>query len=286
MHITYGWPATATTYAIEFWDIDRQITTVVQPAYTDSNILYASDTQGLLLVHPLSGSNRLKPYTFPINDPPSLSSIRWMVRAALNDTETETGVDLKYPEAPKWPDTELDAYIREAIGLFNAYTQREVIIETKPELLREEALKRLSEVTSVSYYDDVAREWIVIGRFVRRSTRPPSQHWDIVNGHLRLYGQYPKDLRLEISALAPYPVPQNDQSPLLIDREDWDILSIYTQGRAYQRLAGQSAQLDRWKEEGKRNDNPVTPIARMLLDQADRRIKDRRGPRPARRYRT
>lgn len=286
-YLTVGWPATAASYEIEFWDVARGTVKLVREALREAQYTHAyqPDDSGLLLVYPMRPSGRAKPYSFPINEVPSLATLRWMVRAAVNDTLVLENVDMAYPEAPKWPDSEIDTYLREAIGLLNNFNQQDVVIETTGELLRPEVVRRLSQITQVAYYDDRANTWIVLSRFSRRGPEGPSHSWDLVNGQLVLNGRLPRDLRLQISGLAPFPVPINDLQRLLVERDDWDLLSIYAQGRCYLRLAGQSAQLDRWKEEGKRNDNPITPVARLLMQDATNRMKDRRGPRSIRRYR-
>lgn len=284
-YTTYGWPANPGGFSIEFWD--GRATDVVEPIYAQTTYSFGASPQvpGLLLVYPLAGTRRSRPYTFPVNDPASLSAIRWMVRTAVNDSSTVDGVDLTYPEAPKWPDREIDGYIREAIGLFNNYNRQEVIIESQVSLLRNDVLRRLSSISAVSYYDENVQEWIRLPRFVRRIAKGVPHYWDYVDGHLRLFGHLPLDPKLEIFGEAPYPTPMNDIDPILIERDDWDILSMYTQGRCYLRLAGQSAQLDRWKETGARNDNPIVPIARMLLSMAEQQMKDRHSARVVRRYR-
>lgn len=286
-YATYSWPAGAASFDIEFWDFTRRVSREIQQEFRENVYTYGASLEepGLLLVYPRRPSGRGKPYTFPVNDVPSLSTLRWMVRMAINDVEIRDGVDYYYPEAPKWGDAEIDGYLREAIGLLNNYIQRDVIIDTTLDLLRPEVLRSLSQITQVAYYDEQQREWITVSRFSRRGPSGPRQSWDIIKGQLRFYGPVPAGAALEISGLAPYHVPANDMQPITVDRDDWDMLSIYAQGRCYLRLAGQSAQLDRWKEDGKRNDNPITPVARMLIEDATTRMKDRRGPRHIRRYR-
>jgi len=289
----YRWPAGAPTHRIEFLDVVRKTVTLVEANHVTTTYRYGchEDQAGILLVYPITSpgpdyqNGQGRPYAFPINNPPSLATLRGMVREAMNDTTTETGIDLVYPDAPKWGDREIDNYVREGIGFINRFIQREVIIETTREHYRDDLITRAIEIVGVSFYDTQTREWMSIPRFSRRGHRGTFHYWDLNAGRLALYGAYPPNVLMEIHMRMPYPIPMNDTQEILVDAEDWDILSIYAQAKCYTRLAGQSAQLDRWKEEGKRNDNPITPIACMLMQEAEKRIQDRRGPRSIRRYR-
>jgi hypothetical protein len=290
LYATYGWTAGASSFDIEFWNAETGVTTSVETSYRQNRYSYgASDTfRGLFIVYPKSATgNRSRPYTFPINDPPSLSTLRWQIRMALNDVATEVGVDYRYPDAPKWADSELDVYAREAITFYSNFDRREYIISTTVGNLRPELFRDVHQVIDVAYYNIGRQEWLQFPQSSRRGRRDAlsTKQWEMVGGTLKLYGGIAADVELEIHVTAPYKAPVNDYQEIDVSRDDWDILSLYAQGRAYLRLAGQSAQLDRWKEDGKRNDNPVMPVARLLIQEAETRLKDRRGPRALKRYR-
>ena len=182
----------------------------------------------------------------------------------------------------KWTDRELDGYIREAVQFFNRYAPEDVVVSSTFDYLASDTLKDFIEVTDVLV--DLRGQLVSLQRFQRRRYASRVPTWDWNGTQLRLTGSYPTTTAVEIHGLRRYPVPQTDHARLEIHQDDWEILSIYAQGRAYMRLAGQSAQLDRWKEEGKRNDNPITPVARMLLTRAEEMLLDRRSVRPTRRY--
>ncbi len=287
MYAVYGWAATQSRYAIDFWDYLTKTTAVITTGQQQNQYAYnASDEQpGLLLVYPLVSGTRMRPYVFPINNAPSLATLRWMVRDTLNDTETEDGVDVKYPESPKWTDRELNAYLQEAINYYSNFDSAEYIIDTDTSLVTPTMFRSVKEVIDVSYYDNVSKEWRLLQQSSRHGERGNHKSWEMSSGNLKLYGAFQDPTLLQIRVLVPYRVPVSDLQELTVPYDDWDILSLYAQAKAYIRLAGQSAQLDRFKEEGKRNDNPVTPIARMLMQQAESRLKDRRGPRVIRRVR-
>ncbi len=292
MYQTYAWPAITNNYQVSFFNCLRQASTVISVSGSQNRISYdaPNDIPGLLVVTPVFSGGNGRPYTFPINNPPSLANIRWMVRDALADfAEKEDGVDVQYPETPKWSDDEINTQIREAIGLVNRYIRQEVIIETTVEKFRQDRMRDIQEINSVSFLNPSTEAMIETPRYSRRAllrTRSGfDRYWDIVNGSLYIYGTLPDDAQLEISADIPYPTPLNDIQELQVDPIDWDVLTLYAQGKCLLRVAGQSAQLDRWKEEGRRNDNPVMPVARALLTEAQERIAARRGPRVVRRYR-
>ncbi len=283
----YGWPAGAVSFDIKFYDFILRTTAIVQTAYRQNSISYAApeSTPGLLIIYPNYTIGVGKPYVFPLNQAPSLSSLRWMVRDAVNDVAEEDGVDIQYPTAPKWPDREIDNYIRQAISYLNRYGQAEDVIETTLDLYTDHLIRGVTTIVDVAFYNDASLEWINLQRFSRRGHRGVDRYWDINNGRLTLYGRFPDNAKLELRVQVPYNVPANDTQLLDVTEQDWDILSLYSQAACYLRLAGQSAQLDRWKEQGKRNDNPITPVARLLLDQVHDRIYTQHGPRAIRRFR-
>jgi hypothetical protein len=277
------WPSVNASYQLVYWDSVANVPIELGETRTTTYALQApADGRGVLLVYPMRPSGRGAPFAYPINNPPSLAAIRWRVRDGLNDSDTVAGIDMSYPETPKWTDREINGHIIDAIGFFNKHVQRPVIIETTMDMVRSDLLRSFSEITNVRYRN--VNEWATILRFQRKRALPPDSYWDFQHGELRITGRYPQGAPLEIEGLTPYPIPRNDFEELQIDFSDWDILTIYTMSRCYLRLAGQSAQLDRWKEEGKRNDNPITPIGRLLYEDALQRIQFRLGPRAIRRF--
>lgn len=287
LYTTYGWLAGAEAFDITFLNFLTKLESIVATAYTDNTLTYGASDEwpGLLLVYPVNDDHRSRPFVFPINTCPSVASVRWMVRDALNDVDSEDNVDVQYPQEPKWPDSELNSYIREAIGYYNTFDSQEYIIETDTQLIRSDMFRHVTDVLGVSYYDTRTQQWLQITQAGRRGHRGRDKQWDMVSGMLRLYGAFEDPTRLEISVVAPYRVPVNDFQELTVPDQDWDILSLYAQARAYLRLAGQSAQLDRWKEEGRRNDNPITPVVKIIMTTLDERVRTRRGPRVIKRYR-
>ncbi len=290
MFNVYGWDSGSPSYDITFFDMVRGSSTVVSAGMTGVRAGYDSDdaVAGLLLVTPNESFGQKHPYAFPINNPPSLATIRWMVREALNDTESTTGIDVLYPTSPKFPDNEINVNIREAIGMINRYVRRPTILETTSNTLNRKMLESFHDVAAVSFYDVNREVWQEIPKYSRRTRTNTNvdRYWEISAGGLRLVGSFSEGIKLQIEGETSYPVPLRDTDTLDIDPQDYDVLTLYAQGKCMLRVAAQSAQLDRWKEEGKRNDNPITPIAKMMLTEAEERIANRRGPRAVRRFRS
>jgi hypothetical protein len=295
-YTTLAWPATSKAYRIERYVFAEQRYVVIDGAYGRPFLgyEYPEEEASLLLVHPMLGKDgdlKGRPYAFPLNDPPSLATIRWMARSALNDVEVEAGIDRKFPESPKWTDHELDGYIRECLGLFNTYLPRERTILAR----RDHASRRdlglypaetIRSVAFESHQRALQGQMVVMDRSSRRLSTRRQPMWDLTDqGELLLYFLEATAQRLEIVVTGPYALPHNDFVPLDIERQHWEILSIFAQGKSYLRLAGQSAQLDRWKETGLRTDNPISPVARRLLEEAMERITGMKGPIGMRRVR-
>jgi len=288
-YTTLAWPAVCPTYRIESYHFDTQSYRVIDPAFGRPVLGYsaAEEAGHLVLVYPMLGKDhdmKGKPYAFPINDPPSLATIRWLIRAALNDTEVETGIEYKYPEIPKWADKELDGYIRECLGFFNTYLPKERTIRTAPTHIsrRDLQLAPGESIKAVAYESHLTATngqpmMMVHGSRRLSSRRQPM--WDVDTlGELSLYFLEQRSSYVDITVNGPYSTPHNDLVALDLPREHWEILSVFGQGKSYLRLAGQSAQLDRWKETGIRTDNPISPVARRLLNEAMDRITGMKGP--------
>jgi hypothetical protein len=305
LYTTYGWPAVTRIYDLFFYNTVTRTSHAIDPdeitgsprpvrenRYTMGT---CSDDVGLLYVYPVNESGkRLSPYTFPINNPASLSTLRWFIRAGLNDVETADAVDVQYPASPRWPDAEINMHIRDAIGLLNDYIPRDVTIELPYVEMTPDQARAFTQINDVSYYDMMFQTWRVLDRVIVRNAQnfrryqkaEKTKYWELDDsGWIILHGMYPPETLLRVSGSGIYTKPLRDDEPIQVDPNDWDMITLYAQGRCYMRLAGQAAQLDRWKEDGKRNDNPILPIGRDFLKQAEQRMWDRRGPRAVRRFR-
>lgn len=293
----YGWNAITPSYEIEYMDFVTKETRILAEDLHKNRfeVQVEEYAPGLLFVYPIWRGNRKKPFVFPINEPPALATMRWMVRTALNDTQEEEFVDYRLPDAPKWPDDELDSYLRESIGLFNSYFTKEEIWKGTIDGLRTSRFLHIKDILQLSHFDHRRGNWAAIPRFgrrgLRRGTRDfhfdrfPDRSWDLSDEMITLYGPFNGEDEVEMTYLRPYKLPYHDTDEIELERDLWDILSIYAQSRAYLRLAGQSAQLDRWKEEGRRDDNPLYKIARNLEVDARERLETRRAVVASKRYR-
>lgn len=68
-----------------------------------------------------------------------------------------------------------------------------------------------------------------------------------------------------------------------IPDDDEELLSLYTQAKAFARIGGQTADLDRWREEGRRNDSPVIPWDSRLFAAYKAKLTQKQArPRPMR----
>lgn len=285
MYTVYGWAPRTPTYRITFYDMDSADELVLETAYTEAMYSYdvPEDQRGMLVVYPqytqpghadVGG----RPFVFPVNDPASMATLRWQARASLNDTEVIDGVDVVYPTNPKWTDTELNTYIREVIGMFNIYTPPHERVNLT--LAGARSWTPLVGQTVLAVYMEDAESLVSIPRTSVRSrnrNRTKSVTWDLVGDTLKVFGgsRYSDETPIQVLVSGQYTVPLHDFDIVTIPRTDWDIVSLYVQGKATLRLATQSAQLDRWKEQGSRDDNPIFPIAKRLMNDAEERLRRR-----------
>jgi hypothetical protein len=296
--VAYGWPAIAPRVDIEYWDSTTHTMQVIAQSLAGNRFEFPTSefNPGALLIYPIWKSDKRKrPYIFPVNDPPIVSTIRWKVRAALNDVQEEDLFDVRYPDTPKWPDSEIDGYIREAISNFNNYFQRDSIIHTTVADRAHDMPPDILNITRVIWYSTQQNDWFDLNKasdrgvqnnmYQTRRRMLALQSWDFEQGALILYGVFEPEDPLDLHVITRFHLPSGPLDPLDIDPEDFETVSIYAQAKAYFRLAGQTAQLDRWKEDGIRTDNPIYKVAVALMRQYEDRIGKRKQIVPLRRYR-
>ncbi len=317
---TSNWPATSPASQYTVFQVYPGSTPVaLQDTATNSATLIYDDSANLAFqVRPSSGTlgaTGLGPEVIVsvVNYVPCRAWLRQKVRIALADRADAVGVTLN------WPDDELNQYINEAIAELNAFFPYEaapVTINMLPhitdshgnsvgvriyappadfylvktlqysdsqgrlQLFLKEKPWRGGETTATSYlgYPKLGIMLTPIqGRYY-------PGHYFVFNGQINLDwdpagdGDY-----VTLTYLGQRALPANDADILNITIQDAELLSLYTQFKAWMRIEGQDTRLSRWRDKGDgstRSDMPTLKHSAMIRSIYQERINDRREQRP------
>jgi hypothetical protein len=75
---------------------------------------------------------------------------------------------------------------------------------------------------------------------------------------------------------ATHPLPTSGSDTLSVAERDYELVELYMVARALSRDSAADARLSRWKESGKRDDNPVKPEWQRLMERYERMVAQRR----------
>lgn len=181
----------------------------------------------------------------------------------------------------QWSDNLLDLYINDAIQDYSVHFPFE---------------KTVSIVTSASVQDyDWPDDFMSVVRveypegFLLRKLKPKSGTviWPYLSFQYSYgYEDYGDQLHLllvpdagqaiNVRYLAYRALPEDDEDDLDVPDRDMQLLRLYVMAECYARTAGQDARLSRWKDDGKRDDNPVLPLAKAYRKQYDDMVEQRK----------
>ena len=200
------------------------------------------------------------------------------VRLRLNDTAA----------TPRWPDSELEAYLVDAARDYSKYFPRkreqeftadgdDERFDAPTDLIDDQVIK----VVLLDPDTDVKTEIPHKSLRLRDSTR----YWEVVGEELVL-GWIPDSgqiLQLRYNALHDIPADGDSTVP----SEDEDLIYAYVMATAWQRLGGNDAGLSRWTEDQKRDDSPIIPHYVRLWERYQRLVEQKQStPHFYRRVRT
>jgi hypothetical protein len=293
--------------------------TALQNVTTTSASLTYDDSANLAFqIRPSSGSLPTPTYgpevmVYVIGFVPCRAWLRQKVRVALADRADTVGVTLN------WPDDELNQYISEAIAELNVFFPYEtspvtitllppsvdshgntvgtrtynlpsdfylvktieyVTSDSRLHLYLKDKPWRGGETTATSYLG-YPKLGILLSPLAGRYY---PGHYSVFNSQVTVDwdpagdGDY-----LNVTYLGQRPLPANDGDLLVITVQDAELMSLYTQFKAWMRIEGQDTRLSRWRDKAdgsRRDDMPTLRQSAMIRSIYQERINDRREQRP------
>lgn len=132
-----------------------------------------------------------------------------------------------------------------------------------------------------NYVEDIQVECPVNTLLERRRDRPgaryaASPHYYIIQGgNLYLAGS-PSGVFLTYLAAHPVPTSETDLDFVLtIPDTDVELLRLYVKAKIQALTRGRQANLDRFKSNGQRDDNPLIPETQNLMEEYEKKISER-----------
>lgn len=197
------------------------------------------------------------------------------------------------PNNTRWSNADLELYLAESINKYSKNFPR----EREQEFLAN-GLDARFNVPSDLLDDGITRCWVIgvdTMQEVAGGTAPlrgPERRFEVVGQEL-IFNFVPlagETVRVRYNALYPFPATDDTMVPL----EDDDLIYIWAMHLAWLKIGGQDASLQRWDQQGKRDDSPIIPHYVMLERQYHKMVaekKDRgrfltrvRAPRYGHRY--
>lgn len=111
-------------------------------------------------------------------------------------------------------------------------------------------------------------------------------HYDVRDDVLSIDFDPDPDESLKIRCTWRFTIPPFEAAKLDVPEEDLELLKLYSCGKAMVRIEMQDANLSRWTEGQRRDDNPVVPSANRYFNAYNQMVKDKQNkPRTLRRRR-
>lgn len=209
-------------------------------------------------------------------------------------------LELKDPNATKWSDEELKLYYNSAMKNFSQYFPQEKtndytpVAETREYALPTDIMSPVSDaIVSLEYPEN---HWV--DRLPAPAFKPGSyrevynwlnesvyigagMHYYPWGGSLFLTADpefLDTDEVFQLRYFGIHDLMSLPADELSIDLVDEELIMWYVTAKAYQRISGQDANLQRWDERGRRNDSPLIPEHQWRMKMYHEGIRQRRKP--------
>jgi hypothetical protein len=292
----------AISYTVSSMDEDGDETVLTSTAATEYDTLVDESTSSVFVIRAFDGANYGPATYITYQAPVTLGDLRDQIRARLKDTDEEN---------PRVSDDDLAQFIRDAIEDYGFRFPRagEVTIECEEDVREYDLPTGTVSVKTVKYtdangnrFDLTYKPWkggdselvstsssigSKLGIYHRTSSRLYPGNYDFVDGRIELDFDPDGDGdTLTIRYGGAYSMPLYDPMPLDVPSSDTELIRLYACGLATVGTENQDANLRRWFEEGRRNDNPITPVTNRYFNAYFQRVRDRQNkPRRLRRVR-
>jgi hypothetical protein len=195
----------------------------------------------------------------------TLLDMRDRVREFVRDTRANS---------QKVTDAELDSYIRDAIADYSRHFPRVLVTTIDPpgvpvsppaDMLPSEDAVVWVEVDSALWQRYILEEG---------SSIPTSgKLWYWRGGEVMLATTPTTPITLHYHGL--HLMPSQDGDTLTVPQADEELIELYAAAKFHQKMGTVSAKLDRFKERGERDDNPLVLMHEVLMKRYDQMVADR-----------
>lgn len=293
MNITYriDWQpvSTAVSYLVSELDNTGE-TTLGSTTDTEYDVVVDDTQDAAFLVRAWDGEYYSQPVTVVYEAPVTLGTLRNQIRTELKDT-----VSGKY----KWTDTELSQYLKDALQDYEKHFPKpgETTLTLEEGTLSYALPSGLKRITRVCYHAQSGDIYLKAKPFKGGETssgrdtlywklgvliapgraRPYQGHYELKNNEIALDFAPLADETLTIEYAGDYALPVFDTIRLDIPSEDLELLKLYAKGLAMVRIETQDANLSRWKEDGRRDDNPIVLSSNRYFNAYNQKIKEKKN---------
>lgn len=198
------------------------------------------------------------------------------------DLKAEIRVDLKDPNASKWSDASLYVWVKDAIRDYSTYFP---LRKDRVEL----TVSPTSDVTyplPADYVDMIYVESPEDTYLEQREPRPgaryastPQPYNYVIDGGSLILSGPPQDgdqVLLTYHSVHALPTAVDEDADVLtVPDSDVELLRLYVYAKAHNQLRGNQARLDRFKETGRRDDNPIEEEVVFPMMDYHRKLSER-----------
>lgn len=174
------------------------------------------------------------------------ATLRQNIRLQLDDTG----------DTPKWTDAELLLYVKRAVQAYSQYFPMDATA-TPTGSDGDYTVEDTWDIDRVSHTTDADYE-----EFLEELDRLPGQAmhyylegWWREDTTLSVYPTTLEDVKIYYTSC--HTLPTQDSSVLTVPIDDEGLLEVFVLRKCHDRYVGKTGLLDRWKESGKRDDNPI-----------------------------
>lgn len=195
-----------------------------------------------------------------------------------NDFLSGLRLRLRDSDGRRWPNDELLAYLQAAVQeyskSFPRLREQQFVTSgnTRIYALPSDLIGDQIIEVAITGEGEADRERLVLRRsLVYRGTR----WYEVVGQNLHFGWVVPAGLTVRVRYEATHVLPPTGDAT--IPKEDEEMIYVAAMAMAWQRLAGNDANLSRWKEEGRRDDSPIIPIHVDLWNRYRHMVDQKRG---------
>ena len=191
------------------------------------------------------------------------AEMREKVRNFLKDTTTQ-----------KASDEELNDYLDYALADYSQHFPRCLVAEYTPAM----DIPPPADMLPGESVDAVEVDDTIWPQYYLGATQMPSQCWYWYGENIRLSEMPSRGVRLHYRGLHAFVIPQGksyDEAELTVPLADEELILLYTAAKFHQKVGTIAAKLDRFRERGERDDNPLIMMHDLLMQQYQQKIDDR-----------